>query len=96
MGTFFGNFNLKTTLLLKSGLNFDEAAKLGKASKDPNDQGGGLILQHILNEWVAEGVAFNIKYLYTSLFWYSKNDGTNEGYSSVFCIYAATVYIEGL
>ena len=31
---FWGNFNFKTTLLLKSGLIFDEAAKLGKATQD--------------------------------------------------------------
>ena len=41
---FFGNFNFKTTFLLKSGLIFDKAAKLGKTSWDAYNQRGWLIL----------------------------------------------------
>ena len=41
---FFGNFNFKTFLLLKSDPIFDELAKLGKATHDAYNQGGWLIL----------------------------------------------------
>ena len=36
---FFGNFNFKTFLLLKSGPIFDEVAKLGKATQDAYNWG---------------------------------------------------------
>ena len=36
---FFGDINLKTTFLLKSGLIFDNAAKLGKVTRDPYNLG---------------------------------------------------------
>ena len=39
---------------------FDEAAKLGKASEDVFNGGGGLIMEDFLNEWVAKGVASNL------------------------------------
>ena len=41
---FFGNFNLKKTLLLKSGPIVDKVAKLGKATQDAYNRGGWLIL----------------------------------------------------
>ena len=41
---FFGNFNSKTTFLLKSNPIFDEAAKLGKTSWNAYNQEGWLIL----------------------------------------------------
>ena len=53
----FGNFNFKTTFLLKSGLLFDEAAKLGKATRNAYNLGGRLILLALLKNRVAEGVA---------------------------------------
>ena len=42
--SFFGNFNSNSTFLLKSGPIFDEAAKLGKATRDAYNLGGWLIL----------------------------------------------------
>ena len=35
---FFGNFDFKTTFLLKSGLIFDDVANLGRASLDGHNQ----------------------------------------------------------
>ena len=52
----FGNFNYKTTSLLKSGMIFYQAAKPGKASMDAYNQGPLLILKN----WVAEGVASDV------------------------------------
>ena len=56
---FFGNFNFKTTSLLKSGLIFDQAAKLGKASRGACNTGLWLILWALLKNGVAGGVASN-------------------------------------
>ena len=53
---FFGNFNLKTILLVKSGSIIDEVAKVGKATKDAYKQGEWLILYSLLKKWVAVGV----------------------------------------
>ena len=36
-------------------------ANIGKASEDAYNQRGWLILQDLLNEWVAEGVASDVK-----------------------------------
>ena len=56
----FGNFNLKTTSILKAGLIFYQAAKLGKSSRNAYNSGLLLILQDLLKNWVAEGVASDI------------------------------------
>ena len=40
-------------------MSFDEARKQCKASEDAYNWGGWLIFKDILNEWVAEGVAFD-------------------------------------
>ena len=50
----------KPLYLLKSWLIFDEGAKLYKTSKHGYNWGGRLILDELLNERVAEGVASNI------------------------------------
>ena len=50
----FGNFNFKTTSLLKSGPIFDQAAKLVKAFRDALYPGLWLILQYLLQNWVAD------------------------------------------
>ena len=42
--TFFGDFNFKTTFLLKSGTIFHQTAKLGKTSRDTYNPGLWLIL----------------------------------------------------
>ena len=47
-------------LALKSCPIFDEGAKLCKTSKDTYNWGGRLILDDLLNERVAEGVASDI------------------------------------
>ena len=54
--------------MVKSCLIFDQAAKLGKASRDAYNQGLLLILQDLLKNWVAEGVTsdvndFTVEYL---------------------------------
>ena len=41
---YFGNINFETTCLLKSDPIFDQAAKLGKASRNAYDPGLWLIL----------------------------------------------------
>ena len=46
--------------MVKSGLIFDQAAKLGKASRDAYNPGLLLILQDLLKNWVVEGVASNV------------------------------------
>jgi hypothetical protein len=43
--------------MVKSGLIFDQAAKLGKASRDAYNPGLRLILQALLKNGVAEGDA---------------------------------------
>ena len=45
------------TLLLKLGQIFDEVAKLGKSTQDTYNRVGWLILQALLKNGVAEGVA---------------------------------------
>jgi hypothetical protein len=57
---FFGKINFKTTFLLKSGLIFDQAAKLGKASRDAYNPGLWLILLDLLKNWVAESVSSDV------------------------------------
>ena len=49
----------KWTLKNKFFDNFQEAAKLCKASDDTCNCGGLVILQDLINERIAEGVAFN-------------------------------------
>ena len=56
----FGNFNFKNASLLKSGPIFDQAAKLGKASRDAYNPGLWLILFDLLKNWVAKGMASDI------------------------------------
>ena len=51
---------IKKTWLLKLGQIFDKLAKLGKSTQDAYNQEGWLILQDLLNEWVAEGVASDV------------------------------------
>ena len=56
---FFGDFNSKTTFLLKSGTIFDDVAKLGKATWD------AYILTNFvspLKNWVAKGVISKVNY----------------------------------
>ena len=57
---FFGNFNFKNTFLPKSGPIFDEAAKLGKASKDAYYSGLQLILLDLLKNLFAKGIASKV------------------------------------
>ena len=57
---FFGNLNFKTTSILKAGPILEEAAKLGKATWDAYNLGGWLILEALLKNWVAKGVASKI------------------------------------
>ena len=71
----FGNFNFKTTLLLKSCSLFDEATKLCKTTKDVFNRGGLLILQDLLEELVTEGLTSN------------SHDSTYEFWSSMFWQY---------
>ena len=40
-------------------MNFDEVAKLGKASEDTDNRRECQILYELLNKWVAEGVDFD-------------------------------------
>ena len=54
--------------MVKSCPIFDQAAKLGKASRDAYNQGLLLIFQDLLKNWVAEGVTsdvndFTVEYL---------------------------------
>ena len=56
----FGNLNFKTTLLLKSGPLFNQAAKPGKASRDAYNPRLWLILKNLLKNWVAKSVASDI------------------------------------
>ena len=46
--------------MVKSCLIFDQAEKLGNASRDAYNPGLLLILQALLKNWVAEGVASNV------------------------------------
>ena len=46
--------------MVKSGLIFDQAAKLGKASRDAYNLGLWLIFQDLLKNWFAEGVASDV------------------------------------
>ena len=46
--------------MIKSGPIFEQAAKLGKASRDAYNPGLWLILLDLLKNWVAEGVAFDV------------------------------------
>ena len=46
--------------MVKSCLNFDQAAKLGKASRDAYNPGLLLILSDLLKNWVAEGDASDV------------------------------------
>ena len=54
--------------MVKSGPIFDQAAKLGKASRDAYNPGLWLILEDFLKNWVAESVASDV------------NDFTLHGY----------------
>ena len=45
--------------MVKSCPIFDEVAKLGKSTQDTHNRGGWLILQALLKNEVAEGVASN-------------------------------------
>ena len=47
------DFNFESPILALR----DKAAKLGKESQDAYNQGGWLILQELLKNWVAKGVA---------------------------------------
>ena len=51
---------LKPLQMVKSCPIFDQAAKLGKASRDAYNQGLLLILQDLLKNWVAEGVTSDV------------------------------------
>ena len=57
---FFVKIIFKPLKMVKSGPIFDQAAKLGKVSRDAYDSGLWLILQDLLKNWVAEGVASNV------------------------------------
>ena len=46
--------------MVNQALFFDQAAKLGKTSKDAYNPGLWLILLDLLKNWVAEGVAFEV------------------------------------
>ena len=46
--------------MVKSGPIFDQAAKLGKASRDANNPGLWLILKDLLKNCVANGVASDV------------------------------------
>ena len=50
----------KIKKMVKSGLIFDQAAKLGKASRDANNPGLWLILKDLLKNCVANGVASDV------------------------------------
>ena len=79
---FFGNFNSKTTCLLKLGPIFHQAAKLGKASRNAYNPGLWLIFYDLLKNWVAEGVTSEVndfKCSYKN--WFEK---IKVRYSSVF------------
>ena len=50
----------KPLKMVKSGAIFDQAAKLGKASRDAYNPGLWLILKNLLKNWVAKSVASGI------------------------------------
>ena len=53
---FFGTFHFEINFT-KSVQIFDDVAKLRKASWNAYNQGGWLILQNLLKNWIAKGVA---------------------------------------
>ena len=53
----FDNFKFKITLHSKLLQILDKVAKLGKSNQDAHNPGKWLILQGLLKNWVAEGVA---------------------------------------
>ena len=57
---FFDKIYFLTTLLLKLGQIFDEVAKLGKSTQDAYNPGKWLILEALLKNWVAEGIASDV------------------------------------
>ena len=50
----------KPLKIVKSGLIFDQAAKLGKACRDAYNPGLWLIFKDLFKNWVAKGVASDI------------------------------------
>ena len=54
---FFYNFKFKKVLFLKLLQILEKVAKLGKSNQDAHNPGKWLILQALLKNWVAEGVA---------------------------------------
>ena len=56
----FDKINFLTTFLLKLGQIFDKVAKLGKSTQVAYNPGKWLILEALLKNWVAEGIASNV------------------------------------